>query len=143
MLPFSTEIEVFPAADYESVPVGNGRHRELFSDPLVAPLEANRFFLGCDRLWDEAADDGEQFAIKCRAEISYDGGKTWALLVAFCAPSVHGIGPDGYPPKQSWMTHPIGHGMTESDNPQRLVRVSFVPIQTIRTRVWGAFTKAS
>ena len=139
MLPLSTEIEIFPDAEYLAEPVGEGRHKELVADLLPVPLGAERFFLGCDLLWESGEDDEK--VLKLRSEASLDGGDTWILLVAFLKYAKIKYRPDGARETVAWMCNDWGDVLTQPENPNCLVRVSFVPIRPVRTRVWGAFTR--
>ena len=120
--------EVFPLADYPAkLDAGGVLHQEIYGPQFELPIDADYYTMTADRA---GFPDSAQRCIKCRAEISFDGGLTWGLLLGFSAIGGAVIGPDG----KIAATSSFGVPVLKTGN-QRLVRTVMIPIQGIRTAV--------
>lgn len=125
-------IEHFPAAMYQAKPDPNDPKGELHevmeAAPFAPALGQDVFKLAIDRT---LLPDTTALVVKCRAEISLDNGSKWQLLVAFTTSGGNLLTIDGQPGTESSATV----ALPEPKNTNRLLRVQFIPLKDVQTRV--------
>ena len=130
-------IELSALAEYPAVLKADGvLHEEVVNAPFTVDVGVDRFTLSCDRSQFPDTDDS---VIKCRAEASYDGGKTWELLASFSTRGGVSIAPDGTVQPSSWVSVPF----KQPENPNRMVRTWMIPLKTLTTKLECIFHKES
>lgn len=121
-------LEAFKSQVYaEKLDAGGVLHEVLEAEPFDIPDDADHFTLVAQR-HDFSKADGK-LAIKCRAEISLDGGKTWQLLVAFTALGGDVLDPQGDIATESSVAIRLPKGQG------RLARTQLIPLKEISTAV--------
>ena len=121
--------EAFALADYIAVPVADGAlHEEIVGDPVAIPDDVDCLTLIAHR--DNWPQDDKTRVVKCRVELSLDGGAKWQLLLGFPASGGVTKYPDGSIDDQSWMRIngiPRGTG--------RQVRTTLIPFLDLSTKL--------
>lgn len=113
----------------KSDPDDQQKHVEVMTEPVIVPAGARLFTLKADR--SQFPDMPDDRALKCRAEISFDGGKSWQLLASFSANGGDLKNEDGSVLTETWIT--VEMVRPELDN--RVVRVTMTPMMDVKTTV--------
>ena len=136
--------EAFPEQPYQETAVDpqTGRHDELIADAISVPVGHNQITLIVHRI--DFPDTPDDLVVKCRADLSLDGGVTFSpkpsgekvwpfgqFPMSFGASGGLSLGPDGKPATTSGLVASI----PDASNPLRMVRVTFVPLKGIRAKV--------
>lgn len=138
-------LDVFPVADYVAVLDPNDpkgvRHVELYSQFIAVPLGADSIDLVVHRL---NFPDTPSLVLKCRAELSLDGGITWSpkpsgentwpwgnFPIAFT--TAGGILKDKL--GRLILTSGILVPLPEPDNPLRIIRITFIPLESVTAKI--------
>lgn len=139
--------EAFALADY--IPeLKDNKPKELVASSIAMPVKTDTFTLKAHRV---AFPDVKTNVIKCRAELSLDGGLTWSpnsdgrkdwpwgmFPIEFTASGGDAVGPDGIKSDHSSFTI---SNIPDVDNANRMIRTIFTPLETITTKVEVVFEK--
>lgn len=131
-------IEIFPAAIYQETILPDGAlHEELIAPPVIVPNEAEFFSMGVQRI---LVPDTTELVMKCRAELSLDGGLTWSPRPKGEQVWPWGAFPIGFTAMGGELPASMGSasGVTNFPFPPgigRKVRITFVPLKTITASV--------
>lgn len=131
-----TASTAFDPAQYTAKLDASGDLHEVIDGPVYkVPLGCDLYTFTADRSAFPDAKAGVS-VVKYRADVSFDGGQTWQLLLGYDAPGGACLDPNGNVATVNQWTH----GIPQPNNPNRQVRLSMTPLVDLKTDMQVTFS---